>query len=119
MSVTSRYFFHSFPRPKATESRGATLNRALGILSLMKRVGLILAPELVVWDVGILGSGAKPVALLQRRASFTELDISELRSHSRKFGPLSLAFDIGALRNAGAVPVIYVPKAMYINKYFN
>jgi hypothetical protein len=71
---------------------------------------MILAPELVVWDMGILGGGAKPVSLLQRRASFTELDISELASHSATFGPLSLAFDIGALRKAGAVPVIYVPQ---------
>lgn len=109
-TTKNRYFFHSFSRPKTCESPEDTLNRALGILSLMKKVGLILAPEPVVWDMGILGGGAKPIVLLQRRASFTELDISELPSHSQTFGPLSLAFDIGALRNAGAVPVIYVPK---------
>jgi hypothetical protein len=108
--VNNRRFFHSFPRPRRDESPKDTLDRALRVLSLIKRIGMILAPEVVTWDMAILGGNAKPVSLLQRRASFTELDISELPAHSATFGPLSLACDIGALRTIGAVPVIYVPQ---------
>jgi hypothetical protein len=108
--TNSRRFFHSFPRPRKGEPKEATLDRALNILALIKRTGMILAPEVVTWDMSVLGEGAKPVHLLQRRASFTELDITELPAHSAIFGPVSLACDIGALRRIGAVPVIYVPQ---------
>jgi len=54
--------------------------------------------------------GAKQLSFLQRRVSFTELALSELAEHSTVFGPISLSFDIPKLRDAGATPVIYVPK---------
>jgi hypothetical protein len=106
-----RRFFHSFPRPKKNESGNETLLRGFRILSFMKRAGLILAPEIVKWDTKVLSPEAPPVDLLQRRASFTELATNELPKHSKRFGPISLAFDIARLRDFGATPVIYVPQA--------
>ena len=107
-----RRFFHSFPRPKKGESEDATLDRALSILTLMKQVGLVLAPENVTWDVSGFSLSAKELSTLQRRASFTELSASELPAHSAMFGPVSLSFDIAKLRGAGAMPVIYVPQGI-------
>ncbi|MGD0046793.1 MAG: hypothetical protein ABSE42_07210 [Bryobacteraceae bacterium] len=104
----SRRFFHSFPRPKKDESEDATLDRGLSILTLMKQVGLVLAPEVVIWDISAFSLGAKQLSILQRRVSFTELSVTELAEHSAIFGPISLSFDIAKLRGAGATPVIYV-----------
>ena len=110
--MNDRRFFHSFPRPKKDEPEGSSLARGLNALSLMKRIGPILAPEVVNWDVSGFSLGAKQLSILQRRMSFTELSISELPEHSKVFGPISLAFDLAALRAAGAVPVIYVPQGI-------
>jgi hypothetical protein len=104
----NRHFFHSFPRPKAGEQEDATLERGLRILAAMKEIGLVLAPEIVEWDVGSITSGREQLRFLQRRASFTELSVAELAAHSKTFGPIALSFDIGKLREAGATPVIYV-----------
>jgi hypothetical protein len=103
-----RRFFHSFPRPKKDEPEDATLDRGLRILTLMKQAGLVLAPEIVKWNMSALG--AKDFSVLQRRASFTELHLNELGAHGRVFGPIALSFDIAKLRGAGATPVIYVPQ---------
>jgi hypothetical protein len=86
--IKVRHFFHSFPRPKRDESANDTLDRGLKILTFMKQVGLILAPEVVHWDVSVLAPDAPQVHLLQCRASFTELAISELARHSKTFGPI-------------------------------
>jgi hypothetical protein len=83
----------------------------------MKQAGLILAPETVRWDMTMLGPDAPEVNLLQRRASFTELAMSELARHSENFGPVSLAFDIGKLREIGAIPVVYVPQGVINNPH--
>jgi len=109
---SSRRFFHSFPRPKKGESRNETLNRGLSILESMKQVGLVLAPEIVTWDLSGLGMGTVPLLFLQRRMSFTELAIKELSSHSNQFGPITLSLDIAKLRNMGATPVVYVPQGV-------
>jgi hypothetical protein len=108
----SRHFFHSFPRPKPYESVNETIDRGLEILKFMKQVGLILAPEVVRWDVSGISPSAPEVNLLQRRASFTELATSELARHSETFGPISLAFKITKLREIGANPVVYVPQGI-------
>jgi hypothetical protein len=78
----------------------------------MKEVGLVLAPEIVQWDVRVISGGAEELRILQRRACFTELAESELRAHSSMFGPFALSFDITALRRAGATPVIYAPQGV-------
>jgi hypothetical protein len=110
--VHQRNLFHSFPRPKTNESEGATLERGLSILASMKETGLVLAPEIVDWDVSVISGGAEQLRILQRRACFTELSAPELAAHSTVFGPIALSFDIAALRAAGATPVIYVPQGV-------
>jgi hypothetical protein len=58
MSLNDRFFFHTFPRPEQRESAEATLDRALDILSFMKEAGLVLAPEIVNWELPLEGGGA-------------------------------------------------------------
>jgi len=81
-------------------------------LTLMKELGLVLAPEIVEWDLHALAVGGEQLRLLQRRVSFTELSANELAPHSEIFGPIALAFDIAKLRENGAMPVIYVPQGV-------
>jgi hypothetical protein len=107
-----RYFYHSFPRPKAGESRESTVNRGLQILAFMREVGLILAPEVVTWNAGALSLDDEKIQILQKRACFTELSVHELRVHAEKFGPISLEFKISDLRRSGAMPVIYAPQGI-------
>ncbi len=110
MQVRARFFFHTFPRPKPGEPPGETLDRALKILAFMADTGLVLAPEIVTWEIAGPEGATVQVPILQRRASFTELAIDELGGHSATFGPISLSFDIDKLREAGLTPVIYVPQ---------
>jgi hypothetical protein len=104
-----RFFYHSFPRPKAGEQ---LLEKGLQILAFMKEVGLVLAPEIVKWNASALSTNEEEVQILQRRACFTEIARSEVPEHSRTFGPISMAFDIADLRASGALPVIYAPQGM-------
>jgi hypothetical protein len=110
MSLHDRFFFHTFPRSGQSESPEATLNRALDILSFMKEAGLVLAPEIVKWELPLQGGGVEHLSILQRRACFTELSIAELDRHAATFGPISLSFNIDKLRAAGLTPVVYVPQ---------
>src|SRR5260370_27379241 len=110
MTLTDRYFFHTFPRPKQNEAPEAALDRAVEILRFMKEAGLVLAPEIVTWEIGVAGGGVDRLQVLQQRACFTELAIGELRGHAATFGPISVAFNIDQLRGAGLTPVIYVPQ---------
>jgi hypothetical protein len=107
---SQRFFFHTFPRWKKDETREATIERALKILDFMKQVGLVLAPEIVTWELPLPAGNVERLSLLQRRACFTELAYGELADHAAIFGPFSLAFDIDRLRNAGLTPVIYAPQ---------
>jgi hypothetical protein len=112
MSEAPRYFFHSFPRPKPGETEAQLYDRAIAILRLMGRSGLVLAPEVVRWDATAISANGEQVEILQRRASFTELSVPELPRHTQTFGPIALAFDIGTLRSDGAIPVIYSPQGL-------
>jgi hypothetical protein len=114
-NVPNRRFFHSFPRAKKGELPSDTLKRGLNTLAFMKETGLLLAPEIVTWDISGFSHGSKPLSILQRRMSFTELSVNELPAHSAFFGPLSLSCDIAKLRGIGATPVIYVPQGMTAN----
>lgn len=105
-------FMHSFPRPKAGDSAEATLNKALSILALIQKVGLVLAPEVIEWSLSPLGVSHTPLQILQRRVCFTEIEPEELRGHAKSFGPIALSFDTAKLREAGAMPVIYVPQGL-------
>ncbi len=107
---SDRYLFHSFPRPRRDEARSHLHERSLRILSYMNEVGLVLAPEVVRWNVDAISGGEEKLEILQRRMCFTELSVAELPEHQTRFGPLTLACDIQGLRDAGAGPVIYTPQ---------
>ena len=112
MKNNQRYFYHSFPRPRNGESNGETVQRGWAILQSIRRLGLILAPEIVEWETLGSDGSPSPTELLQRRICFTELSTKELGEHSKRFGPFALEFDNMALRRAGALPVIYMPQAL-------
>ena len=108
----TRYFYHSFPRPRDGESYETRTERGLAILRAIKQSGLILAPEIVEWHTPVSIGSPSPIRLLQQRICFTELSRSELNEHSKRFGPIAIEFDIVKLRRAGALPVIYMPQAL-------
>lgn len=115
----SRYFYHSFPRPRPGEPPHEVISRGLSILKSIKGSGLMLAPEIVEWHIppGLSIGVASPLRLFQQRICFTELSPDELTNHSETFGPFAMEFDIGALRRAGALPVIYMPQALSENDH--
>ncbi|QDC44767.1 abortive infection system antitoxin AbiGi family protein [Methylophilus medardicus] len=103
-------FIHSFPRPQKDESEVQVQQRALKILTLIKELGFVMAPEVVEWNSEMMGLNKKPLQILQRRVCFTEINASELKEHSKQFGPIALSFDKTVLRDVGAMPVIYSPQ---------
>ena len=112
MKVDPRFFYHSFPRPRQGETHNETASRGWAILRSMKRLGLILAPEVVEWRTPVSLGTSSPIQVVQRRICFTELSQQELSQHSTRFGPFALEFEITALRRIGALPVIYMPQAL-------
>jgi len=88
------------------------MERAIAILALIRKIGLVLAPEVIEWDLSPLGLSQVPLRTLQRRMCFTEIAPVELSEHCNSFGPLALSFNTVKLREAGAMPVIYVPQGL-------
>ena len=115
----SRYFYHSFPRPRPGEPRNEVISRGLSILKSISKSGLTLAPEIVEWHVppGLSIGVASPLRVFQQCICFTELPPDKLTKHSETFGPFGMEFDIAALRRAGALPVIYMPQALSENDH--
>ena len=112
MKNETRFFYHSFPRPRSSETDSQTANRGWVILRSMENLGLVLAPELVEWGDPVGLGTPSPIQVLQRRICFTELSPQELRGHSARFGSFALEFDTTALRRIGALPVMYMPQAL-------
>ncbi|MBX5455077.1 MAG: hypothetical protein K6U10_14230 [Acidobacteriia bacterium] len=110
MTAIGRKFFHSFPRPRPSDTPETLNARGLAILRLIKDIGLIVAPEIVEWHVPLQGGTQRSIKYDQLRICFTELHESELRQHAERFGPFALEFEIGRLRQMGALPVIYMPQ---------
>ena len=108
----TRFFYHSFPRPRPSETYSQTANRGWAIIELMEKLGLILAPEVVEWSDPVGLGTPSPIQVFQRRICFTELSPYELGGHSTRFGPFALEFDTTALRRIGVLPVIYMPQAL-------
>ena len=108
----TRFFYHSFPRPRRGETYSQSSNRGWAIFQSMEKLGLVLAPEVVEWDDAVGLGTPSPIRVLQRRICFTELSPRELGGHSTRFGPFVLEFDTIALRRIGALPVIYMPQAL-------
>ena len=112
MKAEPRFFYHSFPRTRPGETHSETASRGWAILQSMKKLGLILAPEVVEWHTPVSLGTPSPIQILQRRICFTELSPQELSEHSTRFGPFALEFETSALRRVGALPVIYMPQAL-------
>ena len=79
------------------------------MLKATRRLGLVLASEVVHWDTPLFG-GPPITDVLQKRICFTELEMEELAAHSCTFGPFAYEFDIDTLRRLGALPVVYMPQ---------
>jgi hypothetical protein len=106
-----RYFYHSFPRRKRQTT--AEIQKGCQILSIMRDVGLVMAPEIVKWGYEHAdGSPPRTSEVLQQRVCFTELEPQELPRHAQKFGRFALEFTVPTLKSLGAIPVFYIPRAM-------
>ena len=112
MDYGPRCFYQSFPRPRPGETDIETANRGWAILQSMRKLGLILAPEVVEWHTPVSLGTPEPIQVPQRRICFTELSPQELWEHSKFFGPFALEFETRTLRRFGALPVIYMPQAL-------
>ena len=112
LNADPRFFYHSFPRTRQSETHSETASRGWAILQSMKKLGLILAPEVVEWHTPVSLGTPSPVQIMQRRISFTELSPQELSAHAARFGPFALEFETSALRRVGALPVLYMPQAL-------
>ena len=110
MTAIGRKFFHSFPRLRPSDTPETLNARGLAILRLIRDIGLIVAPEIVEWHVPLQGGTQRSIKYDQLRICFTELHETELRQHAQRFGPFALEFEIGRLRQMGALPVIYMPQ---------
>jgi hypothetical protein len=82
---------------------------------LIRKIGLVLAPEILDWDLRAIAVGSEKLQLLQRRLCLTEISPSELCQHSTMFGPIAIAFDVEKMRGAGAMPALYVPQGAMNN----
>jgi hypothetical protein len=107
----ARYFYHSFPRRQ--RDTAAEIEKGCRILSIMRDVGLVMAPEIVKWEYEHMdGSPSRTSEVLQQRVCFTELEPQELSRHAQQFGRFALEFTVPALKSLGAIPVFYIPRAM-------
>jgi len=101
-----RYFYHSFPRRKGETDE---VERGLKILSMMKKMGLLLTPENVSWpNLSSDSSSLESWTIAQVRCCFTELGPADLLQHAEHFGHFAIEFDIDVLPRLGAIPVFYL-----------
>ena len=107
-----RKFFHSFPRPRPSDTTETLVAKGIAILKLVKHTGIIITPETVEWTVPLRDDAHRSIKYDQLRVCFTELHETELARHSERFGPFALEFEIDTLRQMGALPVIYMPQSV-------
>lgn len=103
------YFYHSFPRHK---------DRHLGLKilrSILERGLLLTAESRPI--AGCVGLRAKK--FIQTRVCFTALTPDRVAGHSEKFGAFSFEFDVGTLREFGALPAFYLPGQLPGGEIFN
>jgi hypothetical protein len=86
------------------------VQKGVAILQTIANIGLVLAPEVVQWNIPLANGTTKQIRHRQTRICFTELSRPELPDHARKFGPFSLEFSLGTLRESAVLPVIYMPQ---------
>jgi hypothetical protein len=70
----------------------------------------VLTPQFIEWTQPNIAGPPRTLPVLQQRVCFTELSPKELAGHAEKFWHFSLEFEIGTVRQLGAMPVFYVPQ---------
>lgn len=116
MDFVEKHFYHSFPRVRTGESRAQVIQVGLETLKSIQQIGLVLAPETVVWRQCLENGQDRTITVGQRRICFTELSRDQVQQHAERFGPFSLEFRIDTLRQLGALPVIYVPQRLKMDR---
>jgi len=109
MAVEPTYLYHSFPRRRGQRE----IETGLLVLESMRDMGLVLAPESIVWWQPAVNGRMRKQVLLQRQISFTELAPTELPLHAKTFGGFALEFEIAVLRSFGAAPVFHIDKSSH------
>lgn len=102
----AEFGFHSFPR-----RGGGNDTLAMRILGSIAECGLLLTPEVIPVAEQLADGTRRTYCVQQKRCSFTVIPEQELASHSERFGPFSLAFEVEALRRLGGLPVAYIPRS--------
>src|SRR5271165_6017221 len=99
--IEERFLYHSFPRRGSNSA--VEIETGCKVLSLIRDVGLLLAPEAVKWQYTHADDTPPRIQeIWQRRISFTELLPSELPRHAETFGHFALEFRIDTLKSLGA-----------------
>jgi hypothetical protein len=110
-------FFHSFPRDRRGRDSQKT---GLHILKLVRKFGLLMAPEQTNWfdsdarsATPEVSNWGKPDATVSytTRLCFTLLERAELEEHAKLFGNFALEFEPDTLLKAGLLPVMYIPNS--------
>jgi hypothetical protein len=114
-----RHFYHSFPRVRLSHTGDQATKIGLEILKSIRTIGLVLAPEIVVWNQALQNGQDRTTSVWQRRICFTELSRDEVATHAETFGLFSLELRIDALRKLGALPVFYVPQRLATDRGFS
>lgn len=107
--MSTRFFYHSFPRRGAGAPQ--EIEKGIAVLRSIKDIGLVLLPEQYEWNQPTIDGNGRIFPVLQKRVCFTELGPTELPDHAMRFGNFALEFEIGTLRDLGAIPVFYIPQA--------
>ncbi len=119
MNVPEKRLYHSFPRVRPDDSDDRIIKVGLEILQSIRQIGLVLAPEIIVWKQALENGQDRTTSVRQSRICFTELSRDQLEEHGKTFGPFSLEFRVDALRQLGALPVIYVPQRLKEDRRFS
>src|SRR5438105_2400298 len=98
--------YHCFPRRR--EGRDDH-SKGLAILELILEYGLLLTPEIEVWqDRKMPPSPPEEYSVVSKRCCFTEIAKKEVQRHATYFGQFGLEFETKALCDLGALPVFYI-----------
>jgi hypothetical protein len=117
--LAEKHFYHSFPRIRPGDSDDRIAKVGLEILKSIRQIGLVLAPEIVVWKQALKDGQDRTTRVRQSRICLTELSRNQVEEHGKQFGPFSLQLRIDALRQLGAFPVIYVPQRLKADRKFS
>ncbi len=99
--------YHSFPRRRVNEDED---DKALRIVDLIVKYGLLLTPEVTRWRDSKTEGPAEDYQVVARRCCFTELAPEELPRHAELFGHYALEFEHRQVCDLGAMPVMYIPR---------